>query len=110
MLHRKWITEHGNGKGGKYMTRIYKTRKITKNETYIESVSCDICGVAKEYWEINHGNVNETEVSWEQGYRYPDGSSTTKLEYDICPKCFESVLMPWLLGFEAVPSKTEYDW
>lgn len=78
-----------------------------------ESITCDIC--KKTYPGIYWGrpscyDVLETEIKLRTGNSYPGGGMGEKVFFDICPKCFEEVLIPLLATVGAQPTKEDWDW
>lgn len=85
-----------------------KTKKVpAKKIDVIDFVSCDICGsVIKD----DLFKVNEIEVRHKKGSNYPEGGSGVEITVDICGKCFDEKLVPWLRSQGADPITTEWDW
>ncbi len=88
--------------------------KVYENKTIPESVekvliktTCDMCK-----GEIKTGcfEVNEVEISHEHGSVYPDSGYTDTNFIDLCGKCFQEKLIPWLKnqGCEVQTKETEY--
>lgn len=83
------------------------TRKVR------DHLVCDLCGTASAaggYW---HGDAqtNDTTVCMEVGNSYgPGGGDKKTTEFDICPTCFSTKLMPWLESQGAKPRTEERDW
>jgi hypothetical protein len=89
------------------MTRVYEDAvepaipaKVVKK--FVRR-TCDLCGVASKRgkeWEPSSYTVAETEMSvtikHRSGYACADGGSGTEVEVDLCPKCFQGRLIPWL--------------
>jgi len=73
----------------------------------VDFTTCDICGD-----RIREGTyeVSEIEVRHKTGTNYPEGGSGEETEFDICGKCFDEKLVPWLSSQNAEPRKTEWDW
>ena len=71
----------------------------------VDFVTCDLCGAA-----ITEGNyeVNEIEVRHKIGANYPDNGNGEETSVDMCGKCFDEKLVPWLRSQGAEP-RTE-DW
>jgi len=71
-----------------------KTVKVPETTRQItDFVTCDLCGV-----EITCGNyeVDEVEISCKTGSSYPEGGCGEEIVVDMCSKCFENELIPWL--------------
>lgn len=82
----------------------YETRTITRTETYIEEIVCDLCNKPLDWNDIFPYGVNETEISMKEGTSYPEGGNGTEIEIDICTTCFKDKLIPWLKS-QGVPIK-----
>lgn len=76
----------------------------TQKEVLI-CTSCDICG--DKITSVS-GEVSEVDVSYRSGVSYPDVSFGHIVTVDMCSKCFESKLVPWLREQGAVPRTEEY--
>ncbi len=81
--------------------KTYKT--ITAQREELESLTCDLCGkqVPVDDWTHSEGDsgqfrIARTRVSLREGYVYPEGGSGEEVEYDICPECFKTKLIPWI--------------
>jgi hypothetical protein len=79
-----------------------------KTVTFVESISCDICG--EKIPTQGTGNFSEVEVSCKTGYRYPEGGVTTTRSVDMCEKCFRSKLEFWFVTQGAVIQSIESDY
>jgi hypothetical protein len=88
-----------------------ETTKEVEGDTF-----CDICGRAapsrgvRGEWGEDSYAVAEVEVSMAMGSSYPEGGSSTVTEFDICPECFSSKVIPWLREQGASPRVEERDW
>jgi len=95
----------------KYETRVIPER----TEQCITGTVCDLCG-AKSFgvnWDQGYYKTNETEVSvhikHETGISYPEGGSGTNYEIDMCPKCFQDKLIPWVKSQGGNVRETDWD-
>lgn len=82
-------------------------------EKRVDGITCDICGETHPYdhWKHDTFEVLETEVSLTTGFQYPEGGSREITSFDICPKCFKEILIPFLKEkFGAEPRKEEKDY
>lgn len=91
-----------------------ETTKITQTfETeHVDSIRCEICKTTYKgsgWGKKSSFDVLETTVSMVTGEVFPEGGSKREVSYDICPKCFEVVLIPFLDTFGAKPTETEID-
>jgi hypothetical protein len=78
----------------------------------VSSVTCDIC--KKEYngdfWDREPYSALDTTVELKIGSCYPEGGSGEYFTFDICPKCFETKLIPLLKReFNAEVTIEEFD-
>lgn len=71
----------------------------------VHFVICDLCGAKIE--ESSY-DVDEVEVRHKTGDNYPEGGSGEETSIDMCGKCFDEKLVPWLRSQGAAP-RTE-DW
>lgn len=77
-----------------------------------EAIVCDICGAESsknihEWWGDRFEGV-EIEIKYNSASRYPDDVSGDVIEYDLCPDCFRSKLMPWMESQGTKPSEYDY--
>jgi hypothetical protein len=70
------------------------------------SVACDICNgvIGLDFYK-----VDEIEVRHKTGYSYPDGGSGEEITFDLCGRCFDKKLIPWLRSQGAAPQIKEWD-
>lgn len=89
-------------------------KKVEKHytESYLESVTCDICKNTfnNNNWDAGPYEVRRTTISLEEGSQFPEGGSTIITSFDICPKCFKEILIPMLDEYLATPSIHDADW
>jgi hypothetical protein len=78
--------------------------------------TCDLCGAESNRcadWESSSYTVAETEMSvtvtHRSGLSYPEGGSGTEIEIDLCPKCFQDRLIPWLESQGATIEARDWD-
>ena len=77
------------------------------------TVTCDSCGVESpddDNWTNGRFDYERTTIRYDKGSDYPEGRYGTILHYDLCPKCFQEILFPFLkerLGKE--PNETDAD-
>jgi len=88
-------------------------RTVTQEVTVKIEMSCDICGKVvndDKNWVTpdNYNEFIETTVMIDAGYRYNDGYDHTSRSYDVCPDCFNSVLIPIFTKNGAIPTIKEY--
>lgn len=85
----------------------HKVEKVIPETTKIvvEKVTCDLCGseiAPKGY------NIDEIIVSHVTGCSTPDGGYGDRIEYDLCGKCFDTRLVPWLKENGAEPRLSDW--
>lgn len=78
----------------------------TTRET-VDFVTCDLCG---EKIDVRGYDVDEVEVHHKTGSNYPEGGSGYETSVDMCGKCFDEKLVPWLRSQGAEPRTDEWDW
>ena len=71
------------------------TKEVTKTYTSTETVkvTCDLCG--ERIVNIAY-DVDDVTIERDLGTRYPEGSHGSTFRVDMCGKCFETKLVPWL--------------
>jgi len=85
-----------------------KTVQVPATEKQIvEKVTCDLCGA-----EIKRESYSseEVEIKHRTGDSYPEGGSGDETRVDMCGKCFDEKLVPWLRSQGAEPITEEWDW
>jgi len=75
--------------------------------TVVDRVTCDLCG---EVIELRSYEIGDVEIKRSVGEHYPGCGSRTDTEYDICVKCFDGKVVPWLASQGAKPRIKEIDW
>lgn len=68
--------------------------------------TCDICGIKIDDGGV-HG-VNEVEVRHKTGQSYPEGGGGEEISVDMCGKCFDEKLLPWLRSLGVVLRTKEW--
>jgi hypothetical protein len=73
----------------------------------VDKVTCDLCGT-----EINcrGGDAEEVEVKHRTGFSYPEGGAGEEVSVDLCGKCFDEKLVPWLRSQGVEPRTEDWDW
>lgn len=77
-----------------------RTKQVT------DYISCDLC--KDKIVEHDH-QVDEVDVSRTTGYRFPGSGQGTITSFDLCGKCFEEKLIPWLRDQGAEPLVSDWD-
>ncbi len=80
----------------------------TKEETRIVKTNstkyfCDIC---KKQIKSDPYDIENVTIEAETGYSYPDDTSVTTIEFDVCLNCFNEKLRPFIESFGATPTIT----
>jgi hypothetical protein len=85
-----------------------KTEEIpATTREYIDFVTCDLCGAKIE--ELNY-LVDEVEVRHKTGRNYPECGFGVETSVDMCGKCFDEKLVPWLRLQGAEPRSEKWEW
>jgi hypothetical protein len=99
--------------------RRFEKKEVTRQHEYLVEQTCDLCGAVAKHpdaWGDTGGSygVDETEIKvtvrQKEGDSYPDGGSGTEFHVDICPNCFKTRLVPWLLSQGAKIEEKEWEW
>lgn len=97
--------------------KIYKEVTIPeRKERRVDHRECDLCSRKsdRDDWTSGSYNVNETEIRIEitqkDGSSYPEGGSGQSYDIDLCPTCFKSQLVPWLISQGAKVKREDWDW
>lgn len=72
----------------------------------VDFVTCDLC-LAKI--ENKDYHLDEVEIWHKEGDNYPECGSGTEIIVDMCGKCFDEKLVPWLRTQGAVPLTKDWD-
>lgn len=87
-----------------------KHKKITSVPAYsveeVDYITCDLC---KEKIESKTFAKEDVEISCIEGSNYPEGAWGTETTVDMCCKCFNEKLIPWLKSQGVVPNIND-DW
>ena len=85
-----------------------KTVQIPATTKQVEyKVTCDLCG---EEIKNEAFSAEEVEVRHKTGLSYPEGGSGDETSVDMCGKCFDTKLVPWLRSLDVEPMTREWDW
>lgn len=92
--------------------KVMKTVVVTAQPEYEKQVHdktiCDLC--KHVILDGARFDVAEVEVSCKTGVSYPDGGSGAQVEFDICTKCFNDKLVPWLESCGAKAQYSTWEW
>ena len=96
------------------MAKKHGKRSVTRDESFLEEITCDLCGrkgsPGRHNWSDETYTIEEIKIESEIGNAYPDGGSSEKTEFDICPECFAEKVVPWLISQGAQPRKFDTEW
>lgn len=83
---------------------------IMREHQQLVSITCDLCQtVTARNWREDHYDAVETNVRLRTGYNWPEGGSGETTTIDICPKCFETKLIPWVKEHGGEPTVKEWE-
>jgi hypothetical protein len=91
------------------MMKHYKTiLEPARERQYETHTTCDLCG-AKCASDENYYD-DEVTIKRREGTNYPDCGWGTETDVDMCGKCFQEKLVPWLQsqGAEVVAREWDY--
>jgi hypothetical protein len=71
-----------------------KTVRYNYEEKIVDFATCDMC--KEKIQDTGAYDVNDVRVSHEFGEHYPEDRYTTTVSVDLCGKCFDNRLVPWL--------------
>lgn len=74
----------------------------------ISHVTCDLCGAKIETRDPYE--VDEVEIRHKTGSNYPEGGSGDEIHVDMCGKCFDEKLVPWLRSQGVQPRTEDWSW
>ena len=81
---------------------------VQRSHQRLVRIICDPCqAVTHNGWREDHYDAVETHVSLRTGYNWPEGGSGETTTIDICPKCFETKLIPWVKEHGGEPTVKE---
>jgi len=84
------------------MIKKYIKKEIKEVKTTTEEMFCDFCGkkANRGEWGLGCYEEDKTEIritiTHIKGDNFPEGRYGTKTVVDLCPDCFENVLMPFI--------------
>ena len=88
--------------------RHMKTIQVPATTRQIEDrVTCDLCG---EEIKQDRFSAEEVEVRHKTGSNYPEGDNGDVTSVDMCGKCFDTKLVPWLRSIGVEPTTRDWDW
>jgi len=94
--------------------KYYKKTVVEVERSILERLVCDLCGEEAKggVWERGKGiyNINDVTINHVWGVSYPDDACGEKIEFDICPDCFDNKLVPWMESQGACVGKEEWEW
>ena len=96
----------------------FKEVTVPRKENHHQYTECDVCGKRCTYhsgkydstnWSDNPYDVQVTAIYKQIGYSYPEGGWYELTRYDICPDCFDKVVMEALCNAGAQPNLKDVD-
>jgi hypothetical protein len=78
-----------------------------KTNQVVDYITCDLC--KEKIPKKQSYMVDKVEVSHRVGEHYPEGGYGTDTSVDMCGKCFDEKLIPWLRSQNAEPRTEEYE-
>lgn len=90
------------------MNHIKKIEVPATTREVFDFVTCDLC--KEKITLASSYDATEIEVRHKSGTNFPDGGSTTEKSFDLCRKCFDNKLIPWLRSQGAEPLIEKHDW
>lgn len=85
----------------------YKTIEVpARTERNHVHTTCDLCG--EKIASCVH-EVDEVVIEHRTGEQYPAGGWGTTISVDMCGKCFDTKLTPWLCLQGASPRSEEWE-
>ena len=79
----------------------------TKEKRLVKT-TCDLCGTVIK--TIDRFDAEEIEVRHKTGSSYQEGGSGEEVSIDMCGKCFDEKLIPWLHEQGCDQKSEEWDW
>ncbi len=76
--------------------------------TRLDFTACDICG--NKIDECAGYGVDEVEIYHKDGVICPDGGYGDETNIDMCGKCFEEKLVPWVESFGGKVSRSAWNY
>ena len=99
--------------------KITRTEHVPATETTrVVGMKCDVCGEttnSREHWpNAEHSDTSyggtKVEVSASDESCYPEGGEKSAEKWDLCPRCFDSLIRKPLIALGAQPRKVEVSW
>jgi hypothetical protein len=84
------------------MSRKFEVKQETRSVTTCVERACDMCGAKARspewnQWEGSSSyDVSEVHIFCEEGSSFPEGRSTKKVGFDVCPTCFHNKVVPFM--------------
>jgi hypothetical protein len=86
------------------------TDTVTYQREQVVRVTCDLCGAEHQGSDWSSGyDVRTGTLRYEDGKSYPDDQWITTTRADLCPACWTTRLLPWLLAQGGQYSVTELE-
>lgn len=85
-----------------------KTVQVPASEKEIvDRVTCDLCG---EEISPEKYSAESVDVKHRTGSNYPEGGNGLEVSVDMCGKCFDEKLVPWLRSQGVEPRTSDWEW
>lgn len=91
----------------------FKTVLVHHDQQVLTHRTCDICGKKSHdgrNWSKDYYGVEEVTLLRKTGESYPDCGTTKDWSFDLCPKCWDDKLVPWMKAQGATPTEEDTGW
>lgn len=88
------------------MKHMKTTQVPAREKLVLDKVTCDLCG---DVIDVKLPKVDEVVVRHRVGKYYPPGGCGEETSVDMCCKCFEEKLVPWLRSQGAEPRIDDWE-
>ena len=89
-----------------FKTEIVPAQPAKEVQKY-DKTTCDLCN---EQIKEHNFDYDEVSISRKIGSRYPDSGTCNEVKVDMCGKCFETKLVPWLKSMDVTLTEKETFW
>lgn len=80
----------------------------SKVEEVIEKITCDIC--KSEIVRYKGCSIYDVEIYARHSNGTEDGGYSKEYKFDICWKCFNEKIIPFIKSFGCEPKETDGEW
>lgn len=87
-----------------------------RTENVVVGLKCDLCAklVHRDRWGFESSEINDVLVKItmhrKTGQSWPDGGFQREQEIDICPNCWDEIVMPFLVSKGVEENVVETEW